>query len=169
MMAIIAISCRNDDEEIARAFHREIGPSEISENLHIFVSKSANLQYEFMAPLYHVYHEPRSYQDTPKGFKIITYTFDHQPETEITASYGIYDEKKRIMEAKNNVVIKQLQTGELIETEHLVWDMDGHRIYSDSKIKQTKPDGSIYIGESFESDEEMSYYTIQRPQLIVYE
>ena len=73
------------------------------------------------------------------------------------------------MEAKNTVVIRQLQTGELIETEHLIWDLDAHKIYSNTKIKQTKPDGSVYVGESFESGEDMSYYVINRPQLIVYE
>ena len=129
-MAITAFSCKNNDEEIAKAYSKNTGPSEISENLHVFVSKSASLQYEFSAPLYYVYHEPRPYQETPKGFKLTTFSSDKQPETEITALYGIYDEKKRVMEAKNTVVIRQLQTGELIETEHLIWDLDAHKIYS---------------------------------------
>ena len=168
-MAIIAFSCNNDDGEIAQAYSKAKGPMEISEDLHLFVSRSASLQYEFSTPLLHVYYEPRAYRDTPKGFKLVTYTADGLAETEITALYGIYDEKKGRMEAKNNVVIRKLQTGEQIETEHLVWDMNNRKIYSDTKIKQTKPDGSVYIGDSFESDEEMSYYLIRRPQLMIYE
>lgn len=169
LMAITAFSCKNSEEEIAKAYHKSNEPSEVTENLHVFVSKTASLEYEFSAPLLHVYHEPHTYQDTPKGFKLTTYTADKIAETEITALYGIYDEKKRVMEAKNTVVIKNLQTGEVIETEHLIWDINAHKIYSDTKIKQTKPDGSIYLGESFESGEDLSYYIIQKPQLIVYE
>ena len=167
-MAIAAFSC-NNAEEIEKAYPKTSGPSEISEHLHIYVSRSARLQYEFSAPLYHVYHTPRAYQDTPKGFKLITFTGDMQPEMRVTARYGIYDEQKRTMEARDSVVIRNLLTDELIETEHLIWDMNGRKIFSDTKIQQTRPDGSVYVGESFESDESFSNYTIIRPQLIVYE
>ena len=73
------------------------------------------------------------------------------------------------MEAKRHVVIRNLETGEVVETEHIVWDMDAHRIYSNTQTKQTRPDGSVYIGESFESDEPFEHYTIVKPKMVIYE
>ena len=89
--------------------------------------------------------------------------------SKLTALYGVNWENKKIMEAKRNVVITNFETGEIIETEHLVWDVDKKLIYSNTQIKQTKADGSVYIGKRFESDESLSKYTIYNPELLFYE
>ena len=73
------------------------------------------------------------------------------------------------MEAKRHVVIRNMETGEVVETEHIVWDMDAHRVYSGTQTKQTRPDGSVYIGDSFESDENFEHYTIVKPKMVIYE
>ena len=78
-------------------------------------------------------------------------------------------ESDNMMEAKRNVVITNYETGEIIETEHLIWDVNKKLIYSNTQIKQTKSDGSIYIGQKFESDESLSKYVIYNPQLFFYE
>lgn len=169
LAAITCISCRNDEEEISQMYVKRSGPSEVSDHLLLYVSRGGKLSYEFSAPLYCVYHEPQSYQETPKGLKIINYTSDGTPNAVLTAKYGVHYENKRMMEAKNTVVIRNLQTGEKIETEHLIWDMDAHKVYSHTTTKQTCPDGSVYIGDSFESDENFEHYTITQPKLLIYE
>ena len=162
-------ACQNDEAVIKDLCRRESGPSEITENLLVYVSRSGSLLYEFSAPLYQVYEYPKPMEVTPKGLQVIGFNAQQDTTVMMTADYGIHRENERTMEAKRHVVIRNLETGEVVETEHIVWDMDAHRVYSNTQTKQIRPDGSVYIGESFESDEQFEHYTIVKPKMVIYE
>jgi LPS export ABC transporter protein LptC len=169
-MAITCLSsCQNDEEVIRELCHRESGPSEVSEELNVYVSRAGQLVYFFSAPEYQVYDYPKSLQVTPRGLKVVGFNSQNDSSMVLTADYGIHRENERIMEAKRHVVIRNLETGEVVETEHIVWDMDAHRVYSNTQTRQTRPDGSVYIGDSFESDENFEHYTIVKPKMVIYE
>ena len=169
-MAITCMfSCQNDEGVIKDLCRREVGPAEISEDLQLYVSRAGKLMYLFSAPVYQVYEYPKQMQVTPKGLKVVGFNAQCDSSMVLTADYGIRREKEHRMEAKRHVVIRNLETGEVVETEHIVWDMDAHRIYSNTQTKQTRPDGSVYIGESFESDEQFEHYTIVKPKMVIYE
>ncbi len=163
------LSCKNDEKVIRELYHREEGPSEVSEQLLVYVSRAGQLMYLFSAPVYQVYESPKPMQVTPKGLKIVCFNAGKDSTMVLTADYGIHRENEHVMEAKRHVVIRNLETGEVVETEHIVWDMDAHRVYSNAQTKQTRPDGSVYIGESFESDEQFERYTIVKPKMVIYD
>jgi hypothetical protein len=52
--------------------------------------------------------------------------------------------------------------GEQFDTPKLIWDQKSHRVYSDTTIHITR-EKSIIEGVGFESNEEMSKYTILNP------
>ena len=162
-------SCQNDEGVIKDLCHREAGPAEVSENLMLYVSRAGELLYVFSAPVYQVYEYPKPMQVTPKGLKVVGFNAQGDTSVVLTADYGIHRENERTMEAKRHVVIRNVETGEVVETEHIVWDMDAHRVYSGTQTKQTRPDGSVYIGDSFESDENFEHYTIVKPKMVIYE
>ena len=162
-------SCQNDEAVIKDLCRRESGPSEISENLTLYVSRAGELLYLFSAPVYQVYEYPKPMQVTPKGLIVVGFNAQQDTTVMMTADYGIHRENERTMEAKRHVVIRNMETGEVVETEHIVWDMDAHRVYSNTQTKQIRPDGSVYIGESFESDESFEHYTIVKPKMVIYE
>lgn len=169
-MAIACLcSCRNDEKMISDLCHREEGPFEVSENLQVYVSRAGRLSYVFYAPVYHVYEYPKQMQVTPKGLHIVGFNQNGDSSMVMTADYGIHRKNERKMEAKRHVIIRNLETGEVVETEHIIWDMDAHRVYSNTQTRQTRPDGSVYIGESFESDESFEHYTIVKPEMVIYE
>jgi LPS export ABC transporter protein LptC len=64
------------------------------------------------------------------------------------------------MEAWGNVVVRNEKKNEQINTEHLIWDENRHRIWSDVKVKITRPDQTLY-GTSMESNEAFTDYSIQ--------
>ena len=162
-------SCQNDEQVIRELCHRETGPSEVSDNLLVYVSRAGKLLYIFSAPVYQVYEYPKPMQVTPKGLKVVGFNTQNDTSMVLTAEYGVHREQERVMEAKRHVVIRNLESGEVVETEHIVWDMNAHRVYSNTQTKQTRPDGSVYIGESFESDENFEHYTIVKPKMVIYE
>ena len=95
-----------------------------------------------------------------EGFKIIFLDSVLNPKSQITANYGISFEKKKIMEAKNNVVVKNIEKGEQLDTEHLVWDRNKKTIYSEVFVKITRDEEVIY-GDGLISDQNFEYYKIK--------
>jgi LPS export ABC transporter protein LptC len=161
-------NCKNDISVVNSLSIKEKSPTETATKMHLYFSEFGKVKNEFIFEEMNKYTDPEPYMEYPKGVKLISYDENKQKEITLTANYGINYEERNLMEAKYNVVITNFKTGEIIETEHLVWDMDKHLIYSNTQTKQTKSDGSIYIGDRFESDETLSKYTIFNPQIIIY-
>jgi len=166
MIILLLSGCKNDISVVKSLTIKEKSPTEKATNMHLYFSESGVVRNEFLFAEMNKYTVPESYIEYPKGLKVTTYDEDKAKEITLTANYGINYEDKKQIEVKYNVVIINHKTGETIETEHLVWDMDKHIIYSNTQTKRTKPNGDIEIGERFESDETMSKYTIFKPHLI---
>ena len=160
--------CKNDISVVKSLTIKEKSPTETATKMHLYFSEGGIVRNEFIFEEMNKYELPEPYVEYPKGVEACSYNENREKEVTLTANYGKNYEAKKIMEVKYNVVITNHKTGEIIETEHLVWDMDKQFIYSNTQIKQTKPDGSVYIGDRFESDETMSKYTIFNPQIIRY-
>ncbi|MEZ5197091.1 MAG: LPS export ABC transporter periplasmic protein LptC [Bacteroidales bacterium] len=64
------------------------------------------------------------------------------------------------MEAKNNVVVKNIQKNEFLETEHLIWDRNKGIIYTDVFVKITRDEEVIY-GDGMTSDQNFESYKIK--------
>jgi len=163
----IFYGCKNDVAVVKSLTVKEKSPTETSTNMHLYLGESGVVRNEFLFAVMHKYIDPEVYFEYPKGVEVISYTEDGVKETTLTANYAINYEEKKLMEAKYNVVITNHNTGEMVETEHLVWDMDKHIIYSNTQTKNTKSDGSVYIGESFESDEGFTKYSLVKPVLLI--
>ena len=169
VIVVIILACRNDISVVNSLTLKEKSPEEAMENVHFFLSKEGIVDQEFLIKKLNKYAHPERYLVCPDGFEIIAYHADKTKRISLKADYGVSYEDRKIMEAKRNVVITNFATGEIIETEHLIWDMNKKLIYSNVPIKQTHPDGSVYIGERFESNEDMSKYTVFKPHLITYD
>ncbi|MDD2687395.1 MAG: LPS export ABC transporter periplasmic protein LptC [Bacteroidales bacterium] len=161
-------SCKNDIAVVNQLLQGDTIPDEIAKNIHMYISEGGIVTHEFKAAVLYTYHKHKTYQECPKGFEIITFK-NKKKQSKLTALYGINYEDEKKMEAKRKVVITNFETGEIIETEHLIWDIEKKLIYSNTQIKQTKSDGSIYMGERFESDEALSKYVIYNARLVFYE
>ena len=161
-------SCKNDISVVKSLTIKEKSPTETATKMHLYFSEAGVIKNEFIFEEMNKYEYSDPYIEYPKGLEAHAYSEDGKKEVTLTANYGIDYEAKRIMEVKYNVVITNHKTGEVIETEHLVWDMEKRFIYSNTQTKQTKADGSIYIGDRFEANEDMSKYKIFNPKIIRY-
>ena len=170
IIIVVSISgCRNDIAVVNSLTLKDKSPVEIREGVHFFISKEGVVDQEFLTKKMNRYDQPERYLVCPDGFEVIAYRADKTKRISLKADYGVHYEDRKIMEAKRNVVITNFTTGEIIETEQLIWDQNKKIIYSNRPIKQTLPDGSVYIGERFESNEDMSKYTIIKPHIVKYD
>lgn len=159
-------SCKNDIEEVQRVNKNDTIPSMYTRNVSIAESESGHLKYILTAPVLYRYETKKGATiKFPDGFKVIFFDSLHPEKvrTEITANYGINKESERIMEAKSNVVVINHLKGEQLNTEHLVWNQNTKKIFSDIFVKITTPDKILY-GDGMESDENFYRWIIRKPR-----
>ena len=160
--------CKNDISVVESLTIKEKSPVERGSGMHLYHSQHALVKNELFFEEINKYTAPENYQEFPKGVKIITYTEENEKAMSLTANYAIDYQDRKFMEAKYNVVITNFEKGDVIETEHLIWDMNKKMIYSQTQTKQIKPDGSVYIGTGFESNESFTKYSVFNPVIVQY-
>lgn len=141
----------------------EMIKTEESENLSIVVSENGRRSYRFTAPLLEGYTLGRDpYREFRKGVNIITYQDDSLSTVNATleANYAIYYENRKLWEAKGNVRVTKAD-GTKLYTQQLFWNSITKRIYSNVDTK-VETDTDTFIGEGFESDEELNELRFRR-------
>ena len=78
-----------------------------------------------------------------KGLKVQFFNPFGSKESELTAQYAKIDEEKNLMEAKNTVKVKN-ENGDILETEHLIWNEKTEMVYTEDFVKITTKDEMIY-------------------------
>lgn len=159
---IMLFSCKNDLKVINSFSQLDSLPAEMAYDIELIYSDSGKIQAYLESPLMRKNEVGDSYIEFPDGFKVIFYDSLKNPESEITALYGIMYEVDKKMEAKHNVVVKNITKNEKLETEHLIWDRQKESIYTDVFIKITKPD-QVLFGEGMVSDQSFESYEIKNP------
>ena len=162
--AISLLSCGKEAKHTAD-MSKETLMSEMSTNLTIIVSENGRPSYRFTTPLVEGYSLAREpYREFRKGVNIVTFKDDsmHNEESHMRSNYAIYYSRLKLWEAKGDVVATNSEGKELY-TQQLFWNSTTRRIYSnvDSKIVDNVT-GDIYIGEGFESDEEMEEWKFRK-------
>jgi len=140
----------------------EDDPVMSAKNIEVLFSDSGILQARLTSPLMNRYTGEIPFLEFPDGFKLYMFDSVQQVTSTVTGNHGIRKERAHIMEAWGNVVVRNEKKNEQLNTEHLIWDEDKHRIRSDVKVKITRPDQILY-GTRMESNESFTHYTIQDP------
>lgn len=167
--AIALFSCEEPKRVPADASSLDDFMTEYSEHLSMFQVENGVESYLFEAPLMEGYMMARDpYREFRKGIDITTYDEDSVGVVKATlrANYAIFYEKRKLWEAKGDVVVIQ-RDGRSLYTSQLFWNQATHRIYSnvDSKIV----DGDeIYHCEGFESDESMKEWSYRKLKGVTY-
>ncbi len=128
-------------------------PNQIIDSAHIVRSSEAKLQMIMDAPRVESYEKPDHRTVYPQGFVLHFYDEARHPRMMIRAKYGIQIDDKQLMEARDNVVIIDYQTGDTSYLDHLVWDQMSERIYSNSPIRSVNG-LRVTLGDGFESDDQ---------------
>lgn len=89
-----------------------------------------------------------------------------QVQASIKADTAYYYNKQELWLLRGNVEIRNLQ-GERFTTQLLYWDQRKEKVYSDRFIRIEQPD-RIITGRGFTSNQQMTVYTIHKPEGIFY-
>ena len=116
-----------------------------------------------------------SYWEFPEGIYLEQFDKSLNTSATLRSDYAYYDDQAEIWHLTGNVFATNVN-GEHFETPELYWSQKEERVYSDSAITITQPPtpaaiqakgdaarGTVIKGIGFESNQEMTKYTIRRP------
>jgi len=162
LFSTILPSCKNDVQTVLSTEMVDTLPEMTARDIEILYSEKARVQIKLTSPLLVSKTEEDPVLLFPKGFTVFFYDSAMNLTSTITAEYGISYEKKKLMEARNNVVVENLEKGEKLNTEELFWDRDKQLIYAKSFVKLTSS-GTVIMGDGLTSKEPFEELIISHP------
>ena len=163
LLAILFCACRKQHvPQSVESNPRNLVPVLLTDSVSTLISDSGVTRYRIEAPEWLMYDKTDPpFQEFPKGIYLEQFDADLHVQASLKADYAYYNENMQIWILRGNVHALNLQ-GEEFEAPVMNWDQKNHRVYSDTTI-HIKREKSIIEGVGFESNEEMSKYTILHP------
>lgn len=168
VMLLLFTSCSHQGKVFGEAVtERDSLPVLATYDVNTLISDSGLIRYRIEADEWLVYDRKNpSYWAFEKGVYLEKFDEDFVVDADIKADTAYYYDKDRLWELRGDVAIKNLK-GERFNTELLFWDEKTQKVYSDKFIRIEQED-KIVTGEGFESNQQMTDYTIFKPGGVFY-
>ena len=164
-LSILAVSCHRGEVKIEREAlqaDRSQVPILDANEVSTLISDSGITRYRINAERWQIFDKADPpYWNFEQGIYIEKFDEDLNVNASLRSDYAQYDETAQIWRLEGNVYAVN-QEGEVFETPLLFWNQKTERVYSDSAIRITR-ELSIIEGIGFESNQEMTKYTIKNP------
>lgn len=162
-MLTVMPSCKNDMETIRSLDFVDTLPEMTAGDIEILYSEKGRVQIRLVSRKLISRETEEPVMIFPEGFKVYFYDSTLNVTSTITADYGISYEKKKLMEARHNVVVENLEKDERLNTEELYWDRARELIYSDKFVKITSG-GQVITGDGLSSKQPFDELEVKHPK-----
>ena len=159
-------SCKNDLQTIKALEEVDTLPELTARNIEILYSEKGHVEVKLQSPYLKGYGGKDPYTEFPEGFTVLFYDTAMNVRSRISANYGISYDKKKLMEARYDVVAENLEKNEKLMTEQLFWDQNKETIYSNKFIRITRGD-EVVTGDGLQSDQDMDNVVITNPHGLI--
>ncbi|MEQ8926971.1 MAG: LPS export ABC transporter periplasmic protein LptC [Fulvivirga sp.] len=160
ILFIFLIGCGNTDKELETVKPYE-GPTEEMADMVLYRSESATTKVKLVTPLLQQYASGD--REFPKGVYMEFYDEEGKLKTTLKANEAKYFKEEDHWRGRGDVVIKNVETKEQLNTEELFWKPSEERMYTEKFVKITLPDQVLY-GTGLDAKQDLSEYTIKQPE-----
>lgn len=167
LMVSMLFSCENDMTAVIKLSSKDSIPDVTINNVHVQQSEMGKPTLELTASKMISYQTHEAYTEFPNGLRIVFFDSLMQPKTELTANYGISWDARRTMEARGNVVLRNFQKQQQLNTESLLYDRNSQKVSTPGFVKITMPD-KIVLGKGMVTDEKFDNYSIRQVTATIY-
>lgn len=162
---IVLSSCKNDVETVKKITSHDSLPDQRAHDIELLYSEYGEVIFELTSPKIKVYKGDNPRTIFPEGMKVVFFdSTGNNIRSRLTANYGVKYDKEQEMLAKGNVVVKNFEKNERLNTEELIWDQRESIIYTDKFVTITTEDQVLYGEEGMESDESFESWVIKKPK-----
>ncbi len=168
LLLFSASSCSGKKKELGNAItERDSLPVMDTRNVTTLISDSGVTRYRILTDEWLVFdRKDPPYWAFEKGIYLEKFDSVFNVEASIKSDTAYYYSREELWKLIGNVDIHNVQ-GEQFTTELLYWDQRKEKIYSDKFIRIVQPD-RIITGYGFDSNQQMTIYTILKPEGIFY-
>lgn len=164
---IVAAACGEKE----RSYVPNIGDGDTSPTMstfdvETFISDSGYTRYHISTPVWLMYEEAvEPFWRFPNSLEMQQYDLDMNPDATMDCDSAVYFSRKRLWRLDGHVMMVNTLRDTFL-SQQLFWDQVKRRVYTDSFIHIVRSD-RIIEGYGFESNENMTAYTIRRPTAIL--
>jgi len=158
ILVLLNYSCTNKKEDLKKVVAQKISKEEFGRDIEILITKKGKANIKITAPKVVRNYSGKSYNEFPEGMHLYVYNKDGKIESTLFAKYGKMGDRSTELLAKDSVVVTN-KTGEVLNTEELIWDKKKSKIKTNGFVKIKTKDEIIY-GDGFESNEDFTEYQI---------
>ena len=161
LTAGVTTSCKGDAKIDTAEVSAGDVPTMMTRNVETLISDSGVTRYRINTPLWYMYDEVKEpYWKFPDGLNLVKFDNFFRAEATVDADSATYFKNKQVWRLDGNVNISNVMNEKFL-TQQLFWDQRGRKLYSDSFIHIERTD-RVLEGYGFESNEQMTRYTIKR-------
>ena len=162
VMLLLCPSCTEKKRPLAAAIlQRDSLPVMKTLEVSTLISDSGITRYRITTKEWTIFDRKNPpYWSFEKGLLLEKFDSTYHVDASIKADTAYYFSDKKLWELKGHVLIKNIR-GDKFNTEQLFWDQNFQKVYSDKFIRIEKSD-RIITGHGFESNQQMTIYTIHK-------
>ena len=166
-MALVSAGCGETRHSyVANASDGETTPTMTTVNVETYISDSGYTRYHLSTPVWLMFEDAAEpFWRFPDGLDLEQYDLAMHPQATMVSDSATYFSRKRLWRLDGNVVMVNTMRDSFL-THQLFWDQTRRLVYSDSFIHIVSSD-RIIEGYGFESNENMTAYTIKNPTGII--
>jgi LPS export ABC transporter protein LptC len=98
----------------------------------------------------------------PEGLFLEYFDDEGRVQSTFKSNYAIKKAEENLYRGEGNVIVKNIENGDELNTEELFWDPEEEIFYTD-KFVTILSDGEIHTGEGLEANQDFSSYRIMKP------
>ena len=98
-------------------------------------------------------------REFPEGIFLQFYNAEGNPTSTLKADYCYYTKKEDLYKATGNVVVKDAETNDRLDTEELYWNQKDEEVFTEKFVRIEK-DGELHVGDGLEAKQDFSYWKI---------
>lgn len=152
-------ACKNDLDKVAAVELPAAVPSRVTQNAEYFYSDSGLVRNRLRAGRIAEWNTEPKHTELSDGVELLFYGPAGQPGSTLKARRGLILPGKKQMEVYDEVVFINAK-GERLETEHLIWDQDSSRVFTDKAVRVQRGSDVIH-GQGLDAAEDFSRYVIR--------
>ena len=166
LMLVVTAGCKNEVTNIVKhPTDPERVPTMTSHDVQTVISDDGRTRYRITTPTWLMFEEARKpHWIFPQGVKAEELDSAFETISSIKCDSAYYDELAQLWDLQGNVNITNIE-GDVIQTNQLFWNQNEHKLYSESFIHIEKA-GRIIEGYGYESNEQLTTYTLHRVEAI---
>ncbi len=162
----LTIACGSEHREQAVIEDAKHFPTMLTTDVSTFISDSGYTRYHVEAPIWIMYEEADTpFWTFPEGLDMEKYDDTMAINATFRSDSAVYYSVRKLWRFDGNVIMRN-SDGDRFATPQLFWDQNAKRVYSDSFMHIERSE-RIIEGYGFESNDQMTEYTIMHPQMIL--